>query len=144
MYLYRTQHKILWEINSLILEHNVPTDQFWVSAGTLMKRVKGIRNKEERIAKALAALAAKGYTEYLGAADDRSAKIKMTQKGLDALCLWEFRHLQDKVIGNLIRDSVTILVAIATIYSLTIAATGQRQTQEELKKLKEEFHKLRK
>lgn len=144
MYLYRTQHKVLWEINNLIVETRVPTERFWVSAGTLVNRISGLTKKEARVAMALAALSAKGYTEYIGKADDNSAKITMTQKRLDALSLWEFRHLQHKVIGNIIRDGATILVAIATIYSLIISATEQRRTQKELKTLKEEFHKLSK
>jgi len=144
MYLYRTQHKILRQINKLIIYSNIPTENLWVSSAALAKRIKGLRKKEQRIAMALAALAAKGYTEYIGVAEDGSYKVKMTKKGLDALSLWEFRHLQDKVIGNIIRDGVTILVAIATIYSLIISATELRQTQEELKTIKEEIHKLRK
>jgi hypothetical protein len=144
MYLYRTQHKILWEINNLITETRIPTEQFWVSAGTLVNRITGLRNKEKRVAMALAALSAKGYTKYIGTADDKSPKITMTPKGLDALSLWEFKQLQNKSIGIVIRDVATVLVAIATIYSLLVTATEQRQTQEKLKRLEEEIRMLRK
>lgn len=144
MYLYRTQHKILWEINNLITETRIPTEQFWVSAGTLVSRITGLRNKEKRVAMALSALSARGYTEYIGTAEDKSPKIKMTPKGLDALSLWEFKQLQNKSIGIVIRDVATVLVAIATIYSLLVTATEQRQTQEKLKRLEEEIHKFRK
>lgn len=144
MYLYRTQHKILWEINNLIVETRVPTEEFWVSAGTLANRITGLSKKEKRVAMALAALSARGYTKYIGKADDNSAKITMTQKGLDALSLWEFKQLQNKSIGIVIRDVATVLVAIATIYSLMVTATEQRQTQEKLKRLEEEIHMYRK
>jgi hypothetical protein len=103
MYLYRTQHKILWEINNLITETRVPTEQFWVSGETLANRIKGLRNKEIRVAMALAALSARGYTKYIGTADDKSPKITMTQKGLGALCLWEFKQLQNKSTGATLR-----------------------------------------
>ena len=143
MYLYRTRERILSEINSVAVEVRVPSGDFSIAASVIIDRLGTFHNKTARVARGLAALSAQGYIRYVSRNDDGTPDINMTQRGLDALSTLEFRHLQHRAIGNIIRDTCGLLVALATIYALFISTVELKQTQKSIKTIQEEQRKQR-